>query len=119
MEVTRLRGATPEERARVSATLLSAFRADPVERWLYPTEQEYDESFPSFLSAFGGAAFANDTVWRVDDFSAVAMWLPPGAQPDGQEILRVLTTTVASARHGDTFAALRQMGESHPSYPHW
>jgi GNAT superfamily N-acetyltransferase len=119
MAVTRLSVGTPEDRAKTFATLLSAFRADPVERWLYPDEHEYDESFPAFLAAFGGEAFADDTVWRLGDFAAVALWLSPGAEPDADEIVRVLTTTVQEARHGDTMAALEQMDAAHPRYPHW
>jgi GNAT superfamily N-acetyltransferase len=119
VEVTRLSGATSEERSRTLATLLSAFRADPVERWLYPDEKDYDEHFPEFLAAFGGEAFAHDTVWRSDDYAAVAMWLPPGAEPDGDEIVRVLMTTVDRARHSETMAAIQQMDAAHPRYPHW
>jgi hypothetical protein len=38
-----------EEREKVYATLVSAFRHDPVERWLYPSLQSYHEHFPRFL----------------------------------------------------------------------
>jgi GNAT superfamily N-acetyltransferase len=112
-------GATRDERAKTFATLLSAFRADPVERWLYPGGKEYDERFPRFLAAFGGVAFAHDTIWRLGDFAAVAMWLPPEAQPDGDEIVRVLMTTVDQSRHSDTMAAIEQMDAAHPRYSHW
>jgi GNAT superfamily N-acetyltransferase len=115
----RLSGATPEERTQTFATLVSAFRADPVERWLWPDEEHYDEHFPNFLAAFGGEAFAHDTVWRSEDFTAVAMWLPPGAAPDGDEIVRVLMTTVDESRHPDTLVAVEQMAAAHPRYPHW
>ncbi len=101
------------------ATLLSAFRADPVERWLYPDENDYDEHFPKFLAAFGGEAFAHDAVWRLDDFAAVAMWLPPDAIPNGDEIVRVLMTTVDQSRHSDAMVAIEQMDAAHPRYPHW
>ena len=111
--------ATPEGRARTIATLVSAFRADPVERWLYPDEKDYDQHFPKFLAAFGGEAFAHDTVWRSGDFAAVAMWLPPGAEPDGDEVVRVLMTTVSQSRHGDTMVAVGQMDAAHPRYPLW
>jgi GNAT superfamily N-acetyltransferase len=119
MEATRLSGGTQEDQARTFATLLSAFRLDPVERWLYPDERDYDQFFPSFLAAFGGEAFAHDTVWRLDDFSAVALWLSPSVEPDADEIVRVLMTTVDEARHWDTMAALEQMDAAHPRYPHW
>jgi GNAT superfamily N-acetyltransferase len=119
MEATRLSGGTQEDRAKTYATLLSAFRTDPVERWLYPDERDFDQFFPAFLAAFGGEAFAHDTVWRLDDFSAVALWLAPGVEPDADEIVRVLMTTVDEARHPDTMVALEQMDAAHPRYPHW
>lgn len=112
-------GPTHDERARTLATLTSAFRADPVERWLYPGEDDYDEHFPEFLAAFGGQAFTHDTVWQAAEFAAVAMWLPPEAEPDGEEIVRVLMATVDQPRHGDTMAAIEQMGAAHPLFPHW
>lgn len=100
-------------------TLVSAFRDDPVERWLYPELPEYLAHFPRFLAAFGGRAFEEQTVWRLGDYSAVALWLPPGSEPDSDAIAAVLTESVSSDKHGDTFAVLEQMGAAHPTYPHW
>ena len=103
----------------VIATLVAAFIDDPVERWLYPDLQEYLAHFPEFLMAFGGSAFDLQTVWSLADFSAVTMWLPPGAEPDGDAIVAVLTATVALAQHDVTFAVIEQMDAAHPRYPHW
>src|SRR6516225_9167973 len=94
------------EQARLFATLVLAFAADPVERWLYPEPQQYLSHFPKFLAAFGGSAFAKQTVWRLGEFSAVALWLPPGAEADGDAITTVLAKTVAPDKHDDTFAVL-------------
>jgi GNAT superfamily N-acetyltransferase len=117
--VTRVSGATPVERDKAFATLLSAFRADPVERWLYPGEDEYDQQFPLFLAAFGGQAFTHDTVWQLDDFAGVALWFPPQTGPDGDEVVRVLMTTVDESRHADSMVALEQLEAAHPRFPHW
>ena len=108
-----------DEREKVYATLVSAFAQDPVERWLYPSLRSYHEHFPRFLDAFGGLAFEAGTVWGLSDLAAVALWLPPGAEPDGDAIARVLTDSVAADKHSDTFAVVDQMVESHPTYPHW
>ncbi|MFZ0918977.1 MAG: hypothetical protein WAN83_02705 [Candidatus Dormiibacterota bacterium] len=97
------------EEDRAFATLVLAFAADPVERWLYPEAHQYLTSFPTFLSAFGGKAFAEKTVWRLGAFSAVALWLPPNVDLDSNAIVAVLTATVAPERHDDTFAVLGQM----------
>jgi len=116
---TRVFRATQAERAKTFATLLSAFQADPVERWLYRGDQEYAEHFPSFLEAFGGGAFAHDTGWQVDDFAAVALWFPPDTAPDGDEVVGVLMTTTHPSRHPDTMTCLEQMDAAHPRFPHW
>jgi ribosomal protein S18 acetylase RimI-like enzyme len=107
------------DRTSVYATLVLAFSADPVERWLYPEPQHYLAHFPRFLAAFGGRAFTEQSVWSLDGFSAVAMWLPPGAEPDGDAIAATLAETVAATQHADTFAVLDQMDAAHPKYPHW
>jgi len=100
-------------------TLVLAFAADPVERWLYPEAHDYLQSFPAFLAAFGGRAFNEQTAWKLADFSAVALWLPPGAEPDGDSIVAILTESVSPAKHDDTFAVVGQMDEAHPTFPHW
>jgi GNAT superfamily N-acetyltransferase len=101
------------------ATLTLAFAADPVERWLYPESERYLAYFPKFLAAFGGGAFDEQTVWKLGEFSAVALWLPPGTEPDGDAITSVLADSVAPGQHDDTFAVLSQMDQAHPTYPHW
>jgi GNAT superfamily N-acetyltransferase len=96
-----------------------AFAADPVERWLYPEPRQYLSHFPRFLAAFGGRAFAERTVWSLGEFSAVAVWLPPGAEADGDAITTLLAETVTPDKHDDTFAVLGQMDTAHPTYRHW
>ena len=107
------------EQERVFATLVLAFAADPVERWLYPEPRQYLSHFPGFLAAFGGRAFAEQTVWSLGEFSAVALWLPPGTEADGDAISTTLAETVAAEKLNDTFAVLGQMDTAHPDYPHW
>jgi GNAT superfamily N-acetyltransferase len=107
------------DQERVFATLVLAFAADPVERWLYPAPRQYLSHFPRFLAAFGGRAFAERTVWRLGEFSAVALWLPPDTEADGDAITTLLAETVAADKHEDTFAVLGQMNTAHPAYRHW
>jgi ribosomal protein S18 acetylase RimI-like enzyme len=107
------------EQERVYATLVLAFAADPVERWLYPEPHQYLSHVPRFLAAFGGRAFAERTVWHLGEFSAVALWLPPGTEADGEAITSSLAETVAEDKHDDMFDVVGQMGAAHPTYPHW
>jgi GNAT superfamily N-acetyltransferase len=122
------------EKGRAIRTLVSAFEADPVERWLYPDEAQYRRYFPAFIAALGGGAFDDQTVWRLGDFEAVAFWLGPGREPngeavafwygpgrepDGEAVVEVLVETTSEDRHADSFATLEQMAGGHPTEPHW
>jgi GNAT superfamily N-acetyltransferase len=107
------------DRPRALDTLVLAFAADPVERWLYPQPDNYLGSFRRFLVAFGGRALDEQTAWKIGECAAVALWLPPGVEPDGDFLVATLTDTVAPDRHEVLFAVLGQMEEAHPTYPHW
>ena len=96
-----------------------AFTADPVIRWMYPGASNYLMHFPAFLRAFGGKAFTFQTVWRLGDFAAIAMWFPPHTEPDGDAVIAEVKQTIAPHQQGDLFAVLGQMDTAHPTYPHW
>jgi hypothetical protein len=59
-------------RSAAIATLVSAFAADPVERRLYPADEEYERHFPEFACAFGGRAFEGGTAWGLEGIAPVA-----------------------------------------------
>lgn len=107
------------DRNRALDTLVLAFTADPVIRWLYPDALRYLAHFPEFLASFGGQAFAERTVWRLGAFSAVALWLPPHVDLAGDAIVGVLKQTVAPGRTKDAMEVLGQMDDAHPRFPHW
>jgi ribosomal protein S18 acetylase RimI-like enzyme len=107
------------ETASVIATLVSAFIADPVERWLFAEPLQYLTHFPTFVAAFGMGRFASDTVFKLGNFAAVAVWIPPGAEADGDAIVAALSESVPSDKHADTFSVLEQMDAAHPKEPHW
>jgi GNAT superfamily N-acetyltransferase len=108
-----------DERDAAVATLVAAFVDDPVERWLYPELDAYRAHFPGFVATFGAGAFEEQTVWKLGDLSAVALWLRPGTAPDGAAIVRVLAETVSPGKHDDMFSVLDQMDRAHPTFPHW
>src|ERR1700733_10934226 len=83
---------------RAVATVVSAFAADPVERWLYPNNEEYERRFPEFVAAFGGRAFEGGTAWALNGGAAVALWLTPGVEPGAYAVARVLGETVAAEK---------------------
>jgi ribosomal protein S18 acetylase RimI-like enzyme len=107
------------ERDRAFATLVLAFTADPFVRWFYPEASQYLTHFPEALQAFGGNAFEQDGVWRLGDFSAVALWLPPGVEPGGEATVALFKATVDSEKFGALLEVFGQMDEAHPATPHW
>jgi GNAT superfamily N-acetyltransferase len=105
--------------ARATGTLVSAYRGDPVHRWLYPDDAQYEAHFPQHVAAYDDSARVTHTTWQLDDFGAVAVWLPPGFPPDPERIGQVLRNTVDQKKHQEMFDVLEQLEERHPKYPHW
>jgi len=100
-------------------TLVAAFENDPLERWMYPTSEQYQQCFPRFLMALGGRAFEAGTAWGTSDLSAIALWLPPSMDPDGEAIAAVLTETVSPDKHPDLQLLADEIARFPPDYPHW
>ena len=107
------------ERERAIGTLVLAFTADPFVRWIYPEASQYLSRFPEALQAFGGVAFSHGGVWRLGDFAAVALWLPPGIEPGGDATVALFQATVDSQKFNDLLGVFGQMEEAHPAMPHW
>ena len=101
------------------ATVVAAFAADPVERWMWPEADTYESCFPEFVAAFGGEAFEHGSAWGLAGAGAVALWLAPGIESDEEAVVSVLSETVARDKHDDLFSTLEQMAAAHPTYPHW
>jgi GNAT superfamily N-acetyltransferase len=112
-------GVRKEERDRALATLLLAFSADPVIRWLYPEPATYVTAFPELVLAFASPSFADETVWRIGDFAAVAVWMRPGVDPDGDATVAHLEATVPRDVLDDLLALFGQMEDAHPATALW
>jgi ribosomal protein S18 acetylase RimI-like enzyme len=107
------------EQDRAFATLVMAFTADPFVRWIYPEADQYLAHFPEALRAFGGNAFVNNGVWRLGDFSAVALWLPPGVEPGTEATVGQFKATLETGKFDDLLRVFGQMDDRHPTTPHW
>jgi len=103
------------ERDRAVGTLVTAFAAEPVVRWIYPNASQYVVHFPRALLAFGGVAFTEGGVWQLGDFVAVALWMPPGVEPDGDATLAEFHESVDPETLANLEAVFGQMDEAHPT----
>jgi GNAT superfamily N-acetyltransferase len=109
----------PEHAERIFGALTLAFAADPPNRWMYPEPGQYLRHFPAFARALGGAALPARTALVAEDFSGVALWLPPDAGPDEAALSNLIEQSVAPDKRADLFAVIEQMGRHHPQEPHW
>ena len=111
--------ATPAEIDRCSALLTLAFADDPAGRWIWPDPHQYLEAFARFVRAFGGKAFERDAAHRLDDYSGVALWLPPGDLPDDEALSVLIRDSVEPHLQDAVLELFEQMGQYHPEEPYW
>jgi len=107
------------EAAKFLSGLTLGFSADPFMRWLYPDPGIFLEKFPTVLNHFGGRAFDHGSAFRGDEFTAGALWLPPGVHPDEEQLVAWFEQTVAPDKLDALFATFEQMDEYHPDEDCW
>lgn len=119
MSMPEINIAKAEDRARLIQTALVAFVTDPMVRWISDGAAAFLEATGDFFDAFGGRAFEHGSAWTANDGQAVAMWLPPGVEPDGEKMLEILQKFASEERLEDMFVVLGQMEQFHPHEEHW
>lgn len=95
------------------------FAADPLVRWFYPEPNSFLAHFPRVVDLFGGRALDHGAAHCSDDFTATALWLPPGIHPDEDGLVALFEATVAEDKRDRLFSLLEQMGSYHPHDPCW
>ena len=115
---TQIRMATLADLPEIAAIETLAFHTDPITRWLYPAPVQYVTHFPDFVTAFGGAACHHATAYYAEGCGA-ALWFSPETGPDIDTIVSVIERTTQPSQQADLFAFLEQMGQYHPTEPHW
>lgn len=114
-----VRTLTRGDEAPAVDTVVLAFAADPVARWTWPDAHQYLSTMPSLIRAFGGRAFAHRGACGTDDYTGVALWLPPGVQPEHERLSEIMQRTVSASIRDDVFTVFERMAAHHPSGPHW
>ena len=104
---------------RVVSTLVMAFGADPLFRWMWPDADAYLRNFPRLVRAFGGRAFDSRTAHASEDFEGAALWLPVGVEPDRSSLDALFEETLQDPVRTEAFAVLEQMDLHHPKDPCW
>jgi GNAT superfamily N-acetyltransferase len=74
--------ATPADRARVVATVVAAFVADPAFRYFFPDDASYHRHAAAFTGYLFDRRVGLGTVWLAQGGAVAALWDPPaGAAP--------------------------------------
>jgi ribosomal protein S18 acetylase RimI-like enzyme len=110
---------TRTDRDRTIATLVAAFAADPVIRWVFPRSDRYLVHFPELLQRLGGAAFDAGTADHIEEHAGAALWVPPGQPTDDEGLLELLQRSIEPQRQPVMLGFLEQVQEWHPVEPHW
>ncbi len=109
----------PEDKARLLQTIVLGFSADPMARWASPDAALYLDRRAEFFDAMGGGAFDHGTAFVADDGAAVATWLPPGVEADGERMAAIMAEQTPESRRGEMDALFARMEEFHLAEPHW
>ena len=111
-----IRLATAADIPRLALTAMRAFADDPVMRWFFPDDADYEALQPHLLGYMARRWLATDTLWCTDDSVAMAGWVPPG-RPEVEAERPVLDHPEwRLARFASIGAAL---GQHTPPEPHW
>ena len=100
-------------------SIVLAFEADPIVRWMYPTQEQYLKNFPNFIKAFAGKAFEHNTVFCTKDYAGGAFWFPPEIELESDAIVELIQQTVSEPTQNEVFELLEQMDDFHPHESYW
>jgi GNAT superfamily N-acetyltransferase len=109
----------PADRRRGVAALTLAFAADPIMRWAWPDAYQYATYWPRIAEAYGGRAFDYGAAHAVEDFAAIALWLPPGIESDEAALGEVIAESCSDQILSDLNAVFEQMAQLHPAGDLW
>jgi ribosomal protein S18 acetylase RimI-like enzyme len=118
MQAPEIVTATEENRDRVIQSLLLGFSADPLVRWFWPEASTYLKSGAAY-DAFAGGAIAAGSAFITTAYEGIAMWCPPGVDPDEERMIPHLQETVATDIIDEAFGVFGAMEEYHPEEPCW
>jgi ribosomal protein S18 acetylase RimI-like enzyme len=119
LEVGTARIMTGHDEDQAIETVVLAFAADPVTRWAWPYPHQYMGVMPKFVRAFAGRAFPHGGAYCTNEYTGVALWLPPGAYPDQDRLGELMESSASPSARADGAGIFEQMAKYHPSGPHW
>jgi GNAT superfamily N-acetyltransferase len=107
------------EEPRLIETLVLAFETDPLTRWAFCEPDVYHRLARGFFKAFGGRAVEYGSAYYSEDYAGVALWLPPGVDPDQDAMMSIFLEAATEQHQASLMALMAEMGNYHPHEPHW
>jgi ribosomal protein S18 acetylase RimI-like enzyme len=104
---------------RAIATLVLAFGADPIARWMYDDPNQYLHYIPRLFRALGTSSFEAGAAHRTSDGLGVSLWLPPGVHGDDGPLEVVIAESTAGERQAEVAAVFERTEHYRPTEPHW
>jgi len=101
------------------ATLVLAFGADPVARWMYEDPHQYLLHIPRLLRALGTSSFDAGTAHRTNNGLGVALWLPPGVHGDDGPLEAVIADSMVEKKQAEVATVFERTEHYRPAEPHW
>lgn len=122
-ESERVHVVSPENRWVGLNTIVTAFAADPLLRWILPSADNYLIHSAAVFDKFGGIAFDAGTAYQIGDFAGVALWVPPShaqhTDDEDSEFSELLAQLIAPDRLEEVSSVLAQMQGYHPQDDCW
>lgn len=91
----------PSQRNVALNTIVAAFTADPLLRWIFQQADVYTNYASQSFNKVGGAAFSAGAAFEIDNYAGVALWIPPAGndhEADDSVMSELLAGTVAAER---------------------
>jgi GNAT superfamily N-acetyltransferase len=119
MSAPTVTSVTRTDAARAIDTIVLAFAADPVLRWIWPAADRYLANVADFARAFCNPAFDTGSAFATPDCAGVALWLRPGVASDDRAMGEIVQRSMAQSSVADLGAFAVKMAQFHPTQAHW
>ena len=104
---------------RAIATLVLAFGADPIARWMYDDPKQYLLHIPRLFRALGTSSFEAGAAHRIRDGLGVSLWLPPGVHGDDGPLEAAIAESIAGEKQAEVAGVFERTEHYRPTEPHW
>ncbi len=118
-KMIRVRKATEGDLPDLSRALAAAFHDDPVFSWWIPDAARRRQITLRFFETITEANLAHHEIYTTDDVVAGAVWVPPGAEDDDEQLASALGE--ASGEYAQKMFEISELlAEQHPQdEPHY